>query len=156
MLRRLTQQIRPASRDDESVQDKLIRIKNLITSTRDFRGQQFQTATDGAFTKIDTPEISKLYGVEMFLHRKYQSLNAIYGSINPAELDSMVYLTGSKQQRQELQGIVKAIAARLDDVEKQLNQIDLTFSDTSQEIIARLKDRVESIVQTTGGLVGRI
>jgi hypothetical protein len=155
MLRRLTQQIGPASRDDESVQDKLIRIKNLITSTRDFRVQQFQTATDGAFTKIDTPEISKLYGVEMFLHGKYQRLNEIYGSLDPAELDSMVYLTGSKQQRQELQGIVKAIAARLDDVEKQLNQLDLTSSDTSQEIIARLKDRVESVIQTTGGLVGR-
>ena len=68
MLRRLTQRIGPASRDDESVQDKLIRIKNLIASTRDFRGQQFKTATEGAFTKIDTPEISKLYGVEMFLH----------------------------------------------------------------------------------------
>ena len=155
MLQKLTLRIGPTSRDDESVQDKLIRIKNLITSTRDFRIQQFQTATEGAFTKIQTPEISKLYGVDMFLHGKYQRLSEIYLSLDPAELDSMIYLAGSKQQRQELQGIVKAIAARLDDVEKQLNQIDLSSSDTSQEIIARLKDRVECVIQTTGGLVGR-
>ncbi len=155
MLQRLTLRIGPGSRDDESVQDKLIRIKNLITSTRDFRREQFTTATEGAFTKIQTPEISKLYGVDMFLHGKYQRISEIYTSLDPAELDSMVYLTGSKQQRQELQGIVKAIAARLDEVEKQLNQIDLSSAENSQEIIARLKDRVECVIQTTGVLVGR-
>jgi hypothetical protein len=155
MLRRLTLRIGPSSRDDESVQDKLIRIKNLITSTRDFRRDQFKTAAEGAFTYIETPEISKLYGVDMFLHGKYQRLSEIYSALDPSELDSMVYLTGSKQQRQELQGIVKAIAARLDDVENQLNQLDLSSSDNSQEIIARLKDRVECVIQTTGVLVGR-
>jgi hypothetical protein len=155
MLRRLTLRIGPSSRDEESVQDKLIRIKNLITSTRDFRRDQFKTAAEGAFTYISTPEISKLYGVDMFLHGKYQRLSEIYGALDPSELDSMVYLTGSKQQRQELQGIIKAIAARLDDVENQLNQIDLSSSENSQEIIARLKERVECVIQTTGGLVGR-
>ena len=102
MLRRLTLRIGPSSRDDESVQDKLIRIKNLITSTRDFRRDQFKTAAEGAFTYIETPEISKLYGVDMFLHGKYQRLSEIYSALDPSELDSMVYLTGSKQQRQEL------------------------------------------------------
>jgi hypothetical protein len=155
MLRRLTLRIGPASRDDETVQEKLIRIKNLISSTRDFRAQQFQTATEGAFTKIPTPEISKLYGVDMFLHGKYERISEIYSSLDPAELDSLIYLTGSKQQRQELQGIVKAIATHLDNVEKQLNQIDLYSSENSQEIIVRLKDRVECVIQSTGGLVGR-
>jgi len=155
MLNNLAQRIAPAGRQDDSVETKLDRVKNLITSTRDFRKSQFKDAVDGGFTKVDTPEISKLYNVDMFVHGKYLGLREIYHTLDPGELDSLVYLTGTKQQRYELQTTVQSIARRLADAQKQLNEFDSSSMAESQIYIDNLQNRVRCVIEGTGVLVGR-
>ncbi|MFM8571291.1 MAG: hypothetical protein ACKOAU_06805, partial [Pirellula sp.] len=155
MLNMFTLRFGAEGRSDESIQDKLTRIKNLITSTREFRIQQFKNAVDNAFIKVQTPEITKRYGVEMFLHGKYINLSQIYPTLDTSELDSLIYLAGTKQQRDELQRIVKLIAVRLGEAQSQLKYLDNSDTNQSDLIIQSLTDQVDCVIATTGVLAGR-
>jgi len=155
MLNMFTLRFGAEGRSDESIQDKLTRIKNLITSTREFRIQQFKNAVDNALIKVQTPEITKLYDVEMFLHGKYLNLSQIYSTLDTSELDSLIYLAGTKQQRDELQRIVKLIAVRLEEAQSQLKYLDNSDTNQSDLIIQSLTDQVDCVIATTGALAGR-